>query len=105
VNDSCALAALQAFREGGLEAEVAIVGQDASIEARQELRRRSTRLVGTVAYFPENYGARLIKLALDILEKKPVPPAVFTQHELVTSANVDKIYPNDAWMHSATSHR
>ena len=104
VNDSTALAALQAFREMGLEEESAVVGQDASIEARQELRRQSTRLIGSVAYFPENYGAQLIKLALEILEKKHVPPAVFTQHELVTPENVDKIYPNDTWMHSKRTY-
>jgi ribose transport system substrate-binding protein len=100
VNDTTALAALQAFREMGIEEECAIVGQDASFEARQELRRKSTRLIGSVAYFPENYGPQLIKLAVDILERKRVLPAVFTQHELVTSENVDKVYPNDAWMHS-----
>lgn len=100
VNDTTALAALQAFREMGIEDECAIVGQDASIEARQELRRPSTKLIGTVAYFPETYGAQLIKLALEILENKRVPPAVFTQHELVTPENVNKVYPNDAWMHS-----
>ncbi len=100
VNDSTALGALQAFRDMGIEDECAIVGQDASIEARQELRRPSTRLIGTVAYFPETYGAQLIKLALEILENKRVPPAVFTQHELVTPENVNKVYPNDAWMHS-----
>ena len=100
VNDSTALGALQAFREMGLEEESAIVGQDAGIEARQELRQPSTRLIGSVAYFPETYGAQLIKLALDIMEKKHVPPAVFTQHQLVTSVNVDKVYPNDTWMHS-----
>ena len=99
VNDSTALGALQAFREIGLEEECAIVGQDASIGARQEMRRPFTRLIGSVAYFPENYGPELIKLAIEILENKPVPPAVFTQHELVTPVNVDKIYPNDAWMH------
>lgn len=104
VNDSTALGALQAFREMGLEEECAIVGQDASIEARQEMRRPSTRLIGSVAYFPETYGVRLIKLALEILEKKPVPPAVFTQHELVTSENVDKVYPNDTWMYSGSKH-
>jgi ribose transport system substrate-binding protein len=103
VNDSTALAVLQAFRETGLENECAIVGQAASIEARKELRRPSTRLIGTVAYFPESYGAQLIKLAMEILEKKCVPPAVFTQHELVTPENVDKVYPNDAWMHASAS--
>ncbi len=103
VNDSTALAALQAFREIGLEQECAIVGQDANVEARQEMRRPSTRLIGSVAYFPETYGAQLIKLAIEILEKKHVPPAVFTRHELVTPENVDKIYPNDAWMHTGAT--
>jgi len=104
VNDTTALAALQAFREMGLEDESAIVGQDASVEARQELRRPFTRLIGTVAYFPETYGASLIKLALEILQEKHVPAAIFTQHELVTPENVDKVYPNDAWMHSTLNH-
>jgi ribose transport system substrate-binding protein len=99
VNDTSALAALQAFREIGLEEGCAIVGHDAGIEARQEMRRPSTRLIGSVALFPETYGSRLIKLALDILEKKHVPPAVFTQHVLVTAKNIDKVYPNDSWMY------
>ena len=96
VNDSTALATLQAFRELGLEEECAIIGQDASIEAREELRR-SSRLVCSVAYFPETYGQRLVQLALDILNRKPIPPAVFTKHQLVTQENVNKIYPNDSW--------
>jgi len=100
VNDSTALGALQAFREIALEEECAVVGQDASTPARQEMRNPHTRLIGSVAYFPETYGPQLIKLAIEILEKKHVPPAVFTQHELVTPENVDKIYPNDAWMHT-----
>ncbi len=104
VNDTTALAAVQAFREAGLEEECAIVGQDATFEARQELRRPSTRLVGSVAYYPETYGDHLIRLALSILEKKHVPPAVFTVHELVTSENVDRIYPNDGWMHLGNPH-
>lgn len=101
VNDTTALAALQGFREVGLEEECAIVGQDANVDARQEMRSPSTRLLGSVAYFPETYGPQIIKLAIEILEKKPTPPAVFTQHELVTPQNVDKIYPNDAWILSA----
>jgi ribose transport system substrate-binding protein len=98
VNDTTALAALQGFREIGVEGECAIVGQDANVDARQEMRRSSTRLIGSVAYFPETYGPQIIKLAIEILEKKPTPPAVFTQHELVTPQNVNKIYPNDAWI-------
>jgi len=98
VNDSTALAALQAFREVGLERACAVAGQDGSLAAREEMRRPSTRLVCSVAYFPETYGARIIQLALDVLKHKPVAPAVFVQHELITPQNVDKIYPNDSWM-------
>lgn len=101
VNDSSALAALQAFREMGVEEECAIVGQDANVDARQEMRRNATRLIASVAYFPETYGTHLIKLAQEILCRKPVPPAVFIQHELVTPADVDKIYPNDTWLYPA----
>ena len=34
-------------------------------------------------------------LALGILEKKPVPPAVFVKHQLITPKNVDLVYPLD----------
>lgn len=100
VNDSAALAALQAFREAGLERSCAIAGQDGSLAARDEMRRPSSRLICSVAYFPETYGERIIRLALDILKHKPVAPAVFVQHEVLTPQNVDKVYPNDVWMKS-----
>lgn len=98
VNDSTALGAWQAFREAGLERACAVAGQDGSFAAREEMRRSSTRLVCSVAYFPETYGSHIIQLAVDILKHKPVAPAVFVQHELITPENVNKIYPNDAWM-------
>ena len=101
VNDSTALAALQAFREAGLERSCAIAGQDGSLAARDEMRRPSSRLICSVAYFPETYGERIIRLALDILKHRPVAPAVFVQHEVLTPQNVNKVYPNDAWMKSA----
>jgi ribose transport system substrate-binding protein len=65
------------------------------------MRRHSSRLVCSVAYFPETYGERLVRLALDMLKQKPVAPAIFVQHELLTLQNVDKIYPNDTWMKSS----
>jgi ribose transport system substrate-binding protein len=55
-----------------------------------------TRLIGSVAYFPEKYGEGLIRLALDILAKKAVPPAVFIKHRLLTPENVDHLYSNDS---------
>lgn len=95
VNDTSALGALQAFREFGSEENCAVAGQGACLEAREEMRHRKTRFVCSVAYFPETYGTRVINMAIDILNNRHVPPAVFTNHELVTPENVDKIYPND----------
>ena len=95
VNDICALAALRAFEEAGALQQVAVMGQNALREARDELRRPGTRLVGSVAYFPERYGEDLISLALGILEKKQVPSTVFSKHQLLTPRNVDLIYPLD----------
>ncbi len=98
VNDVCALAVAATLREFGREAHVAIIGQDAVAEARQEMRRPNSRLVGSVAYFPETYGPRLVRLAMDMAENRHHSQMVFTRHALVTPENVDKIYPNDILM-------
>jgi ribose transport system substrate-binding protein len=71
------------------------MGQNASQEARAELRRPGSRLVGSVAYFPERYGDEVMRLASAILSHQPAPPAVFTKHELLTRSNVDRLYPLD----------
>jgi ribose transport system substrate-binding protein len=95
VNDPSALGALRAFQEAGRTECCAIMGQNASPEARAELREPKTRLVGSVAYFPERYGDDLIRLSIDILNLRQVAPAVFVEHKLVTPKTVDHYYPND----------
>lgn len=95
-NDPSALGAVRAFQEAGRESTCAIVGQNAEPDARVELREPRTPLVASVGYFPERYGSGLIRLALEILSKKPAPPAVFTRHQIITSENVDHFYPNDS---------
>jgi ribose transport system substrate-binding protein len=95
VNDVCALATLRAFDEIGGRNLCAVMGQNAILDARNELRRPGTRLVGTVAYFPERYGDEIIPMALQILQKKALPSTVFVKHQLITPRNVDLIYPLD----------
>ena len=51
-----------------------------------------------MAYFPEKYGDQILKVALDILHRRPVPPAVFVKHQMVTPDNINHIYPNDELM-------
>jgi ribose transport system substrate-binding protein len=98
INDPSALGALRAFQEAGRTDSCAIVGHNASPEGRAELRQPGTRLVGSVAYFPEKYGDQILKVALDILHRRPVPPAVFVKHQMVTPDNVNHVYPNDELM-------
>lgn len=95
INDDCALGALRAFEEAGVLKNCAVAGHGAVPEARNELRSARTRLIGSVAFFPEKYGAALIRLAQDILARKSTPPAVFTEHQLITAQNVDRFYGTD----------
>lgn len=95
VNDTAALAAVHAFEEAGAGPQCAAMGQNGIKEARMELRKNGSRLIGTVAYFPERYGAELIPLAINVLEKKPIANATFVKHQLLTARTVDLIYPLD----------
>jgi ribose transport system substrate-binding protein len=70
-----------------------LVGQGADRRLRAEMRTEPTLVVGTTAYRPEAYGEPLIKLALDILEGKQVPPASYQEHFFVCPENVENYYP------------
>jgi len=83
--------------------EVAVMGQIGSPEGREELRAPRTRLIGSVAYFPEKYGERIVRLALDILHRQLVPPAVLVKHKLLTPETVNHFYPNDELIRVARS--
>ena len=95
INDPSCLGALRAFEEAGRASECLAVSHNGGLEARMELRRRGSGLVGSVAYFPEQYGEAVIRLALDKLRGKAVPAASFVKHELLTRQTVDTFYPYD----------
>jgi ribose transport system substrate-binding protein len=54
---------------------------------------RASVVLGSVAYFMDRYGYDVLPLALKMLKGQSVPPHSFTQHVLVTGANVFKEYP------------
>jgi ribose transport system substrate-binding protein len=95
INDFAVLGALRAFDEAGRRDQCLAVGLAAIPEARQELRLPGTRLVASVGFFPERYGTTLVRLALDVLQHKSLPPAVYAPVELITPQNVDRFYPKD----------
>ena len=92
-NDLAVLGALRAFDEAGRSSLCLAVGIGALPEARRELQLPNTRLVGSIATFPERYGESVLKLAVDMLQGRPVPPAVYAAMQLVTPKNIDQFYP------------
>lgn len=101
VDDPSTIGAVRAFEEAGRADRCVALGFGGSQEGRAELRRARTRLLATMAFFPERYGEGLIQVALQILAKKSVPPAVFVKNQLLTPANVDHLYPTDAVVQTA----
>jgi ribose transport system substrate-binding protein len=95
VNDPAVLGALRAFEETGLSQSCAAIGFGAIPEARAELRRPGTRLIGSVGFFPERYGEDLVRVAGNLLQRRHVPPAVYAQFQLITPQNVNLHYPMD----------
>ncbi len=85
INDEVVMGALKAFEESGRAERVVAVGQGADLHARQELQRPGSRMIGSVAFFPEQYGTMIVDSALAILQGKQVPPAMYTNHLLVLS--------------------
>jgi ribose transport system substrate-binding protein len=82
--DSSALGVLDAARELGCEADLAIAGQDCIPEVLEEMRSGASALVGSVSHEVETYGPRLIQLGIALLRGNIVPPYNYVQHRGVT---------------------
>lgn len=93
INDAVALGALRAVREEGHEYYTAIVGQNFSPDTRvlTEIQDRKSPFIGSVAFFPERYGPKIISTALAWLNGKQVPPAIYTDHAMITKENVNEL--------------
>jgi ribose transport system substrate-binding protein len=83
INDEAALGVQKAFEEAGSERRMVTVSLGADSACLKELQRPGSRVIGAVAFFPERYGETIVSIALQILQGKPVPPAVCTRHKLV----------------------
>jgi ribose transport system substrate-binding protein len=95
INNNSALGALAAAEALDRQLYTAVVSQNATPSIRRELLRRNPMLIGAVDYFPRQYGEKIIGMALGILAGQPVPPAVYTDHLLLTPDNLSRVYPDD----------
>jgi ribose transport system substrate-binding protein len=86
-NDDAAIGTLEAARQQGFEDQIVIVGQGADRRVREELSRPGSRIIGSTTYSPEKYGEKLIPLALRILRRESVPPAVYVDHTFIKAAS------------------
>ena len=94
-NDDAAMGALYAAQDSEHDLNLLLVGQGADRRFRKEMRKKNPCIVGSTAYRPEDYGKYLVSLALDILEGKSVPPAVYMEHFFVTPELVTNYYPHN----------
>ena len=92
-NDMSAVGAIRAVREAKRENDVASVGQNAAREGQMEIRRKHSRMIASIAYFPEKYGSNLVRLALDLAAGRHTPPTVYTNHVALDRRNIDRFYP------------
>jgi ribose transport system substrate-binding protein len=88
-----AIGALRAVEECGRAGDVLIVSQGGVAEVREAIRRRGSPLWGAVAHFPERFGERLIPIVRAILRGEPAPQTTYTEHVLLTRANMRRYYP------------
>lgn len=86
-NDETAMGALDAARQLDRAADVIAVGQGGNLAAH-ELQDPHTRLVASVAYYPDQYGQRLLDLALRMLNGERVERAHFIRHQPITRETV-----------------
>jgi ribose transport system substrate-binding protein len=55
------------------------------------LKKNGSRIIGSTAYWPEQYGEKIIPLALKILRGEPVPPAVYMEHTFVSAEKTSEV--------------
>jgi ribose transport system substrate-binding protein len=46
------------------------------------------------AYFPELYGSHVVPALISLIEGQPEPKVIYTDHRVVTPANIKTIYPS-----------
>ncbi len=93
INDDTALGAIAAAKAAGRLNDIAVVAQNATENARIEIRKPGSRFIGSTAYFPEKYGFKIIPALIKLINHQSVPPSIYVDHVFITKDNVDKYYP------------
>lgn len=88
VTDTAALGAVDAAVEKKREKHMAVVGQDCIDEAIEQMKKKTSPLIGSVSHETNTYGPALMNLGLALLRGQMVPPYNYVSHRLVTRRSV-----------------
>ncbi|HEY2651371.1 MAG TPA: substrate-binding domain-containing protein [Solirubrobacteraceae bacterium] len=96
LNDDMAIGAIKAAQSAGRLGDIYVGAQGADPTAWPYLcgKQPFKNWEADTAYFPELYGNRTVPLLLKLIHGQKVPKIVYTQHKVVTPANIKSIYPN-----------
>lgn len=93
INDDTAQGTAAALEAAGRAENSIIVGQGAVESGLTEMLKPNSLYLGATAYFPELYGSKIIPAMIDLLECRPVPPAIYVDHVFVTKDNICEVLP------------
>ncbi len=74
---------LRAVAAQGRAGSTVIAGQNVTPRIEQELACEESPLIGAVAYYPDQYGERIMQLAERLLAKEPVSPDNYIEHKWI----------------------
>lgn len=94
INDDTAQGTAAALEAAGRAKNSIVVGQGAVESGLTEMIKPNSLYLGATAYFPERYGDKIIPAMLDLLNCKPVPPAIYVDHVFVTKDNICEVIPD-----------
>ncbi len=83
INDESAMGAVEAARQVGKQADVAIVGHGGSAEIMEIVANPDSPCIGTVFFHAERYGADLLNFALPIVRGRSAPVVHYVPHEFL----------------------
>ncbi len=93
-NDRNALGAARALEQANRSDHGLVLAQGADPAVRKELRRLRSPMWGAVAHFPENFGRKLMPLAIRVVDGEPAPAGVIMEHALLTRSTIGQYYSN-----------
>ena len=84
INDESAMGAVEAARQGGHSADVAVVGHGGSAEIMNIAANPDSPCIGTVFFHAARYGTDLLNFALPIVRGRSAPVVHYVPHEFLS---------------------